>query len=236
MSCRVIALLDKHGLNEKQLGIMKTINILIADDHVMIRDGIKHLLADIGDVFFEEASDGVEAIEIYQKCQPDLLIIDLSMPGMGGLEALEQIFTIDKDAKVIVHSMYDSEAHVTRCIETGVQGYVAKGESRGELSIAVKSVLQGGTYFSMTVKNSIIRSFKSTAAREPISAITPREKEIVKLISDGLTSSQIAQRLSISPRTVDTHRANLMKKLNARNTIELLRKLNANETETRQTW
>lgn len=201
--------------------------ILIADDHAMVRDGVKNLLTQGKDCqVIGEAVNGIEAIEKYRALKPDLAILDISMPEMNGMEAANEIIKNDPEARVIILSMYDDEDYISRCIEYGVKGFVVKSESGSELTYAIQSVLAGRNYFSHRVQEVIVKKYTAGAKRkpkEPEVKLTSREIEITKLISEGLTSHQIADKLFISPRTVETHRANLMKKIGAKNSIELVK-------------
>jgi len=204
--------------------------ILIADDHSMIRDGIKTLLRQNKDyVVAGEAVNGRDAVQKYMSLHPDLVILDISMPELNGMEAAKEILEADTNARIIILSMYDDEDYISRCIETGVKGFVVKNESGSELDYAIRSVLEGRNYFSNHVQHVIVNRYASAAARrkqkEPDLKLTAREIEIVKLISEGLTSQQMADKLFISPRTVETHRSNLMKKAGVKNSIELVKKV-----------
>jgi DNA-binding NarL/FixJ family response regulator len=204
--------------------------ILIADDHSMIRDGVKTLLSKNKDLEVAgEASSGHDAVEKYFELKPDLLILDISMPDMSGMEVAQRILGERPDAKIIILSMYDDEDYISRCMEHGVKGYVVKNETSEELDYAVKTVLKGQSYFSSQVQQAIFEKYSHTVTKKketkPEVRLTSREIEIVKLISDGFTSQQMADRLFISPRTVETHRANLMKKTGVKNSIELVKKM-----------
>jgi DNA-binding NarL/FixJ family response regulator len=203
--------------------------ILIADDHAMIRDGVKTLLKQNKDCQLAgEAVNGIEAIEQFKSLRPDLVILDISMPYLNGMEAAREIIKVDPNARIIILSMYDDEDYISQCIESGVKGFVVKSESGNELNYAIKSVLDGRTYFSQRVQEVIVKKYTSGVKRRPKESdvkLTSREVEITKLISEGLTSHQIADKLFISPRTVETHRANLMKKMGVKNSIELVKKV-----------
>jgi DNA-binding NarL/FixJ family response regulator len=203
--------------------------ILIADDHAMIRDGVKTLLKQNKECsVVGEAVNGAEAITKYKSLKPDLAILDISMPEMNGMEAAREIIKLHPEARIIILSMYDDEDYISQCIEYGVKGFVVKSESGNELNYAIKSVLEGRSYFSHHVQEVIVKKYTSGVKRkpkEPEIKLTNREIEIIKLISDGLTSHQIADKLFISPRTVETHRANLMKKVGVKNSIELVKKV-----------
>jgi len=202
--------------------------ILIVDDHAMIRDGIRSLLSKNKElVVAGEAENGNDAVTKYKSLEPDLLIMDISMPDMNGMDAAQQILKDNPDARIIILSMYDDEDYISRCMETGVKGYVVKNETGSELDYAVKTVLKGQNYFSSQVQQVIFKKYSNNVTKkkekEPDLKLTSREVEIVKLISEGLTSNQMADSLFISPRTVETHRANLMKKTGAKNSIELVK-------------
>jgi DNA-binding NarL/FixJ family response regulator len=202
--------------------------ILIADDHAMVRDGVKNLVQQNKDLtVIGEARSGNETLELYDKLKPDLLILDISMPDMNGMEVSRAILANNPNANIVILSMYEDEDYISRCLEYGVKGYVVKNESGSELEYAIRSVLQGKNYFSRQAQDVIFKKYSQNVVRkkpkEEIN-LTKREIEIVRLISDGLTSQQMADRLFISPRTVETHRANLMKKLSVKNAIELVKK------------
>ena len=203
--------------------------ILIADDHSMVRDGIKTLLKQ--NKSYEvagEAVNGREAREMYKLLKSDLLIMDISMPDLNGMEVAREILQEDPEARIVMLSMYDDEDYISLCMEYGVKGYVVKNETGSELDYAVKTVLKGQNYFSKQVQQVIFKKYSNNVIRkkskEPEVKLTTREIEILRLISDGLTSHQMAEKLFISPRTVETHRANLMKKTGSRNSIELMKK------------
>jgi DNA-binding NarL/FixJ family response regulator len=204
--------------------------VLIADDHSMIRDGVKALLLKDKELsVVGEAVNGMQAIEKYTLLNPDLLILDISMPDMNGMEVAQHILKEHAEAKIIILSMYDDEDYISRCMEHGVKGYVVKNETGSELEYAVKTVLKGQNYFSNQVQQVIFKKYSNNVTKkklkEPDIKLTSREVEIVKLISQGLTSQQMANKLFISPRTVETHRANLMKKAGVKNAMELVNKV-----------
>jgi DNA-binding NarL/FixJ family response regulator len=203
--------------------------ILIADDHAMIREGIKILLKNKKEYeIIGEAVNGLDAVEKYKNLNPDLVILDISMPELSGMEAAKEILNIDPAALMIILSMYDDEDYIRLCLEIGVKSYVVKSESSEELVDAVKNVLAGESYYSNRVQQVIVKNYTSSAKKkkkEYLVKLTSRELEVVKLISEGLTSQEIAKKLFISARTVETHRSNLLSKADAKNSMELLRKL-----------
>jgi DNA-binding NarL/FixJ family response regulator len=203
--------------------------ILIADDHSMVRDGVKNLINQNKDlVVIGEASSGTQTLELFESLSPDLLIIDISMPDMNGMEVSKNILAKNPNANIVILSMYDDEDYISRCLEYGVKGYVIKNESGSELDYAIRSVLSGKNYFSRQAQDVIFKKYSQNVTRkkqrEDHIKLTRREVEIIKLIAEGLTSQEMANKLFISPRTVETHRANLMKKIGVKNAIELVKK------------
>jgi DNA-binding NarL/FixJ family response regulator len=203
--------------------------ILIADDHSMVRDGVKNLINQNKDlVVVGEASSGSQALELFDSLNPDLLIMDISMPDMNGMEVSKLILAKNPQANIVILSMYDDEDYISRCLEYGVKGYVIKNESGSELDYAIRSVLIGKNYFSRQAQDVIFRKYSQNVSkkkqREDSVKLTKREVEIIKLIAEGMTSQEMANKLFISPRTVETHRANLMKKIGVKNAIELVKK------------
>ena len=209
---------------------MTKCKILIADDHEMIRQGIKMLLKKNKDYhIIGEAVNGCEAVNKYFSLKPDIIILDISMPEQNGMEAAREIISRDDKALIIILSMHDDEVYISQCIEIGVKGFVVKSESGKELDLAIQAVLDTGSYFSNRVQEVIVKKYTTASKQRSKQKIklTKREIEVVKLIAQGLKSHQIANKLFISPRTVETHRANLMKKVEANNSIELIKKLEA---------
>lgn len=208
---------------------MSKYRILIADDHAMVRDGVKNLISKNAELeVVAEAQTGKQALELFDNLKPDLMILDISMPDMNGMEVSKEILNKNPAANIVVLSMYEDGDYISRCIEYGVKGYVIKNESGAELDYAIKSVLQGKNYFSRHVQDVIFKKYTESVAKkkpkEDLVKLTQREIEIIKLIAEGLTSQQMADKLFISPRTVETHRANLMKKLVVKNAVELIKK------------
>ena len=213
---------------------MTPTQIILADDHELVRDGIKSLLEN--ESRFEvinEASDGVEALQVIAKKQPDLLIVDIRMPNMNGIEVVRQLTEKYPDVKKLVLSMHDSEEYVVESIQAGADGYLLKGSSKSEFLKALNTIADGGKYFTGDVSAIIINNFvggkaKPTPKAEPIpeelAALTNREKQILELILQGKGNNEISEELEISKRTAEVHRFNLMKKLNVKNLIELTNK------------
>lgn len=212
---------------------MPRIKILIADDHSILRDGVRSLLTRTKNLqIVGEATNGLEAVEMYKSLLPDILIMDISMPVKTGMEAACEIMDQYKGARIIMLSMHDDEEYIDRCLELGVKGYVVKNESGKELELAVSAVAGGKNYFSHQVQEVVFRKHTQTInkkkKRQEVEVkLTEREIDIVRLVAQGLTSMQMAEKLFISHRTVETHRANVFKKLNVKNAIELVKKAEA---------
>ncbi|WP_179336682.1 response regulator transcription factor [Winogradskyella ludwigii] len=213
------------------------INVVLADDHVLVRDGIKALLEDqTGITVIDEASNGKEAIEVIAKNKPHVLIVDIRMPEMNGIEVVAEINKIYNDVKTLVLSMHDSEEYVVKSIQAGADGYLLKGASKEEFLKAVNKVAAGGKYFTGDVSSIIMSNFvngntnkaleSKKEAKELPFKLTKREKQILTLVLDLKNNKDIAEELQISKRTTEVHRFNLMKKLNAKNLQELTSKAN----------
>ncbi len=207
-----------------------TYKVLIADDHAILRDGIRYLITRMKNMkVVGEAVSGLEAFQKFEDLQPDLLILDISLPDKNGMQVAQQILTKSPEANIIILSMYDEDEYINRCLELGVKGYVVKNESGTELELAIQSVIGGRNYFSSQVQKVIFRKHSQNVAqakkREHIVQLTKRESEIIGLISQGMTSQEMADKLFISPRTVETHRANLLKKVGVKNSMELINKV-----------
>jgi len=208
------------------------INVILADDHVLVRDGIKALLEDqTGINVIDEASNGKEAIEVVSKNKPHILIVDIRMPEMNGIEVVAEINKHHKDVKTLVLSMHDSEEYVVRSIQAGADGYLLKGASKEEFLKALNKVASGGKYFTGDVSSIIMNNFvngnisKTAATQKEIKELpfklTKREKQILILVLELKNNKDIAEELQISKRTAEVHRFNLMKKLEAKNLMEL---------------
>lgn len=198
--------------------------IALADDHRLVRDGLRALLEAEGrfDVV-AEADDGLQVVPLLEKERVDILLLDLMMPGLHGLDVIDQIKKRVPATKVIVLSMHSDEAYVVRALRSGAAGYVLKDAPGSELVHAIDEVTEGRRYLSSRVSQRAIDVYLSNETEEddPYLTLTPREREVLHLAVEGSTSSQIAQRLSISPRTVEVHRGNLMRKLGLRNIEQL---------------
>ena len=209
-----------------------TIRVVLADDHVFVRDGIKSLLeTEENIIVVGEATDGLEALTEVNDKKPDLLIVDIRMPHLTGIEVVEKLRSQNNSVKIIVLSMHESEEYVLKSIRAGADGYLLKGSSKEEFLKALHTVANGSKYFSGDISSILINQLTNgspAAAPKAILAesmmITKREKEILTLLLSGKGNKEIAEALDISKRTAEVHRFNLMKKLQVKNLIELSNK------------
>ena len=207
---------------------MKPFAILIADDHTVVRRGLRALLeTQPGWTICGEASNGSEAVEKAEKQQPDVVILDIGMPGMNGVLATIRIREVAPQARVLVLTMHNSEELIQSCLEAGAQGYVLKSDAERDLISAVDALIQHKTYFSQSATNVVLETFrdKQREASEETSAdrLTSREQEIVQLLAEGRSNKEVAASLGIATRTVESHRANIMSKLHLGTFSELMR-------------
>lgn len=208
------------------------IRVVLTDDHVFVRDGIKSLLENETNItVVGEATDGLEALKLIDEINPDLLILDIRMPNLTGIEVVEQLRSKNNFVKIIMLSMHESEEYVLKSIQAGADGYLLKGSSKEEFLKAVQTVSNGGKYFSGDISSILIGQLTNSAlSNEPKQSlaeeqlITKREKEILKLLLSGKGNKEIAEALDISKRTAEVHRFNLMKKLKVKNLMELSNK------------
>jgi len=206
---------------------MKKHRILLVDDHALVREGIKNSLETQEHIeVVGEAKDGKEALQRLSDTEVDVVVMDVSMPLMGGAETTRQIVEKYPKVNVLVLSMYNEETRVREMLKAGALGYILKSTSMKELLEAIELVSKGESYFtkevSAKIMNQLIRG-KSDVQATTMSKLTTREMQILKLISEEFTNHEIADKLFISPRTVDTHRRNLIQKLQAKNTAGLVR-------------
>jgi DNA-binding NarL/FixJ family response regulator len=204
------------------------IRVLIADDHAVVREGIRHVLSsESGFDVVGEAANGAEAVELATSLRPDVVVLDLSMPELSGLEVAARIRELVPSTRILVLSIHDHEEYVVRSVRAGAQGYLRKDSSPAELRGAIRSIHQGDSVFSAAVArtlSSAVRSERSESDRRGrLSDLTAREREVLVEIARGRTNKQIASQLGISVRTVESHREALMKKLDVHGTASLTR-------------
>lgn len=203
---------------------MDKIRILLADDHPLIRAGFKSLL-DKNERFeiAGEAENGKELIDLAGQTEPDIILADINMPVMKGLDALEQLTKLKPAIKFIILTMHEEREYILRALKIGASGYLLKNIERVELERAIITVFEGGKYFSPIITNILAESFSKPEASD-LGEITPREKEVLELVAKGNSTKQVADILGISIRTVESHRINMLKKMKVNNTAELIKK------------
>jgi len=203
---------------------MNKIRLLLADDHPLIRAGFKSML--VKNEHFEivgEAENGTDLLALTDELSPDMILTDISMPGMNGLEALQKVKKQYPDIKCIVLTMHEEREYIMNALKTGAEGYLLKSIEGPELEKAILVVFHGGKYFSPLI-TSILADSVARPELPEVGDITPREKEVLELVAQGKSTKQIADLLGISIRTVESHRINMLKKMKVNNTAELIRK------------
>ncbi len=204
----------------------ESIRVLIVDDHALVREGVRRVLEEDGSFdVVREAADGEEALAALRDETIDVALIDISMPGTSGLELVREIRQLDLPVRTLVLSMHDKPEYVERAVEAGADGYLLKDEAGpAELRSAVRAVQSGHSAFSPRVTRRLATALQEQRGRSiALARLTGRERQILRLVARGLTSRQIGQDLRISPRTVETHRQNIMRKLEVRNVAGLTR-------------
>lgn len=205
---------------------MSTIRVVLADDHALVRAGIRALLERLpGIEVVAEADNGREALQLIKKSAPNLILLDISMAGLGGLEALPRIVKDFPAVKVLILSAHANEEYVLRALRSGAAGYMLKDAAAEELELAIKAVTQDKTYLSPSISRTVVESYLQRAAGEdgPIEQLTARQREILQLIAEGKNTKEIAGTLDISVKTVEAHRLQLMARLNIHNVPGLVR-------------
>lgn len=197
-------------------------SVLIAEDHTILREGIRSLLATSPELeIVGEAADGREATERAEALQPDLLITDLSMPRMSGVESIRAVKKVSPSTKILVLTVHKTDEYILATLEAGADGYLLKDSTYAELLMAVKHVLAGRRYISPGISDKVLKGYldgrKELKEKSAWSTLTAREREVLKLIAEGYKNKEIADDLCISVKTVEKHRANLMEKLNLHN-------------------
>jgi two-component system response regulator NreC len=204
----------------------KKIRVLICDDHALFREGVKTILSSQPD--FEvigEAEDGREGVELAVRLNPDVVLMDISMPVLKGFEATRRIRKERSEVKVLILSVYDDEDLVARCLDAGASGYVLKDSPPPQLTYAIQAVSRGQQYMSPRVLTTVVRQFiaNPTEPKTGYDLLSDREREILVLLAEGVALKDIARRLNLSVKTVEAHKYNLMRKLNLHDRSELIR-------------
>jgi DNA-binding NarL/FixJ family response regulator len=204
----------------------KIINIIIVDDHAIFRDGLKSLLSQIPNFHvLDEAKTGLDFLNILQNRKPDIVLMDISMPELDGDEATEKALLKYPDLKIIALSSYSDHIYYYKMIRAGVQGFVLKKSGREELEEAINTVFKGENYFPQDILRNLIFKLGNTGIESVLDdhvSLSKREKEVLQLICQGFTNIEIAEKLHISPKTVDNHRTKLLSKTNTKNSAHLV--------------
>jgi two-component system response regulator NreC len=206
---------------------MSKTRVILADDHGIVRAGIRYLLEGQPDMdVVAEAEDGREAVRLAQELSPNVVVMDVAMPNLNGIEAAAQIVKRDPDVHVIVLSMYDDEEYLVRALTAGVKGYLLKDSAQLDMVRAVRAVAQGRAFFSPTIAQKLAedytRQLQSKGLEDSYELLTDREKEILQLLAEGKSNKEVAAILNLSPYTVETHRTHIMQKLDLHNTAEIV--------------
>ncbi len=207
---------------------MHKIQVLVVDDHTIVRDGICALLALAGDIeVVGEATNGSEALDKVRELNPDVVLMDVAMPVMSGLEATRRISKEFPRTKVLVLTQYDDKEYFFPVIESGALGFISKAAASSELMAGIRSVYRGDSYLSPTVTRLLVENYQHTAAKipnqDPYNRLTGREREVFKLLAEGHSTQEIADMLVVTPKTAEGHKTRLMAKLGVHNRVELVK-------------
>ncbi len=196
--------------------------VLVVDDHDLIRLGICRLLAEVpGITVVDQASSGEDAVSLVRKLRPDIVFMDIRMPGIGGLEATQRILAQNSDTKVIVVSAFNDEVYPATLLKAGAAGYITKNTDSDEIKVAVKTVLSGNVYISPQLAQMLVINGLSNHTKSPLSELSQRELQIAELITRGKRANDVAETLSVSPKTINTYKYRIYEKLGVTNDVEL---------------
>lgn len=203
---------------------MSEIKVIIADDHMLFRNGIAELLKKYDDIkIVKSVADGLEFMEIVKsQFEADIVLLDITMPNMDGFQVLKELKTLNSNIKPIVISMHNDGNYIAKCAKMGAYGYLLKNTDESELILATRTVYSGKRYFSAEISEKMINFIATQSVSENV--LSKKESEVLTLISKGLTTNEIATQLFVSSRTIETHRANILKKLEVKNSAELIKK------------
>lgn len=201
--------------------------LILADDHALVRAGLRELIQKIPHVeVVAEASNGRQALEVLQAHAPDLILLDIGMKELNGLEVAERVTREHRSVKVLILSMHANEEYVLRALRAGASGYMLKDSATAELRLAIEAVLDGKTYLSPNISRNVIDSYlhrTGSGKKAALEQLTPRQREVLQLIAEGNSTKEIAANLNLSAKTVETHRAQLMERLNIYDVASLVR-------------
>ena len=205
---------------------MEKIKIILVDDHQMFRDGVKSVLDDEENIeIIGEVGAAKELYDLLKSDSPDLIITDISMPDISGIEIAKYVSENYPGIKILILSMHSNEEFITKALSVGANGYLPKDTSMSELLEAINAIYKGDNYFNKNISDTILKSIINKSKQENLeqNTLTKREKEVIKLVVEGLTNKEIADKLFISIRTVDSHKNNIMQKLNLKSSVELVK-------------
>ncbi|MBL8075661.1 MAG: response regulator transcription factor [Nitrospira sp.] len=205
---------------------MSELRVMLVEDHALVRAGMRALLQKLDDIeVVADVGDGWEAVKAVQTHAPDLVLMDIAMPGLNGLDATSRIVKESSTTRVILLSMYANEEYLSQALQVGASGYLLKGAELAELELAIRTVSRGETYLTPAVAKYAVEAYrnKSGVASSPLARLSGRQREILQLIAEGCTTKDIAQRLNLSVKTVETHRAQLMERLEIHDVPGLVR-------------
>jgi len=205
---------------------MSTIRVLLADDHRLVRAGLRALLQSLAGVqVVAEAGNGYEALQLAQQHQPDIVIMDIGMEGLNGLEAAARMGKSTPAPRIIILSMHANEEYVRRSLQAGAAGYLLKGAEPAELELAIHAVMRGESYLTPAVSKQVVQDYLhgSGVKPDPLQDLTPRQREVLQLIAEGNSTKEIAHKLNLSIKTVETHRGELMNRLDIHDVAGLVR-------------
>ena len=203
---------------------MKEIKLIIADDHELFRNGLAELLRKHDEIkIVKSVADGLEFMELINtQFEADIVLLDITMPNMDGFQVLKELKNLNSTIKPIVISMHNDGNYIAKCAKMGAYGYLLKNTDEAELILAIRSVNKGKKYFSAEISEKMINFMSTQSISENV--LSNKENEVLGLIAKGLTTKEIAEKLFVSSRTIETHRANILKKLEVKNTAELIKK------------
>lgn len=204
-----------------------SLKVLIADDHGVVRKGLRLVLAQYPElVVVGEAANGREAVSMAASLAPRIVVMDVAMPVLNGIEAAEQILKADSQTDIIMLTMHADESYLLRALQVGVKGYLLKESAEEDLLLAIRTVAGGKPYFSRAIADTLLEDYmrvlKQKGLSDSFELLSPREKEVLQLLAEGKTNKEVAAHLNLSPYTVESHRTNLMQKLNIHNTAEIV--------------
>lgn len=207
--------------------MLDTIRVLLVDDHTVLRAGLRALLDSEEDmVVVGEAETGEEGVEAVKRLKPDVVVMDITMPGAGGLQALKQINELGVGSRVLILTMHSEDEYLLEVLEAGGNGYVRKTSADHDLTAAIRTVARDEVYLYPSAAKLLLQGFKmkqEERENDPVEKLSDREREVLKMTAEGFSSSEIGEKLFISPKTVDTYRARVMEKLNLHHRSELVR-------------